>query len=364
MVVSPFTGAASGYSDLSSALNIAQVGSSLASVEGSGRTVSAINARIGKISSHLLELTNTSEDVSGKCHTQAGIDDELAHAPTSSDVSSAASHLSQVISASRNGTATPDELTAAKNHWQDVKNRHDAAKVKHATDTEGSSGAPTSLAAAVPDLSDDPGSPGGPGDGPGDGSGGGSPGGPGDDPDDSPDGKKDSAPGGGPQNPPQFPAQPQGAGGSAGGGQPPMPPMGATGTGMPPDTGKDPLDDLPLDDTNIGTSTSGDTSGGTGSAMSGIGHSVTARTSADVSGMNSPAVSAGPVRGSGAGGMMGGGMMGGMGGMGGGMGGKAPQRGKERPTIASSDRGQLGKDSLEDSIEGGVIGRSTSAKPE
>ena len=139
---------------------------------------------------------------------------------------------------------------------------------------------------------------------------------------------------------------------------------------MPPDTGKDPLSDLkndvPFSDSDIGTSTSGDTSGDGGSAVGGVGHSVTARTSADVSGVNSPAVSAGAGRGAApaAGGMMGGGMGGGgmmgAGGAGAGAGGK----GKERPDIKSSDPAQHGKDSLDEAIEGGLLGRSTSKKPE
>lgn len=382
MVASPFTGAKTGYADISSSLSTAKDGISGISLNGEGKTITALTHHLESVASHLDKLSTTASSVGEKCGTQAPVDDELAKAPTKGDVSTALTHVSVMQSRAANGSATAQDLADAKTAYSDKKSSHDAAVSRHAEETTGNG--VSALSDAVTNMSGTdpggfPGSPGTPG----------SPGGnDGSSPDGPPAGGDDgTSPGdtslSGDDDPnaanqrPMMMQQPQGqpqaqgqgappAGGASGGGMPTMPPM-SNGATMP-TKGSDPLKDLgnygdipTYSDTDIGTSTSSDLG-------SPVGQSITARTGADVSGVNSPSVGAGgnqagqPAQQGGMG-MRGG--MGGMGGMMGGMGaGGAGKKGKERPTILTSNRDQLGKESLEEAVEGGLLGRSTSKKPE
>ena len=375
---SPFSGAATSFTDLATNLDGSKSGVAALSYQGSGNAADTVNGHIEKIAESLSELSEAANTTAEKCETQSTIDSELTKAPTKAQVDELKQTYLDTKKKAGKGEATDEELEAAQKAYQEAKKAREDAVDTHETDTKGNI-----VGDDITD-SDDDGSPNNNGNGTD--TGGGS--------ETTSDGSMtDSSPlsdtagntelssdDSTAQQQPQMSSQPQSSGQQqqpqAGGGAQPSsggPPqssqpqmnMGNTSPkpSMTPDKksskDKDPL--AFLKDSKVGTTTSGaDTKMDTkGVSLSGV------TTKADTSGTNSPSVNAtGSQPGSGSGnqngmmgrGGMGGGMMGGMGGAGAGGGGK-----KEKPVIYTQDKDLLGKESLDQAVEGGMIGRNTSA---
>lgn len=375
-MTSPFTNAAQGFSDLAASLGNVKGELATLTFSGEGAVADQFNENLEKYAEVIAKLEEAANNTAEDAQTQADADEELLNAPSEEEVEELKQKYLEVKRKAANGEATDEELEDAQNEYLDAKKQREDALKKHTEETEFSnlntdtngSGNDSTASSSSSDTSTSPRS--------------GS----------TLGGDESSAPGGtelssdGSQTPqqsmmsqpqqaaqPQASAQPQMGGGAAPQqaqqpqsnklAPPNMPSyQGPRDTGKK--DGKDPL--AFLNDRKVNTNVSGAAS----PFLNDRGTSVTGVTSkVDTSGMNSPAVSAtGSQPGSGdqRGNQMGGRMMGGMGGMGGMMGGMGGAQGagkgsKEKPEIFTQDKDLLGKESLDQAIEGGMIGRDTSA---
>ncbi|MEY8013936.1 hypothetical protein [Mycobacterium servetii] len=368
-----FHDAAAQFHALAEALNSLPA---LDPIDGEGATADAVNGIIADQRQWESAMAMKASEIAQACQQQHAVDQQLAQAPSVQDVEEAKRRLDE---------AQGDNAKAQKmNEYEDVKREHDNAVEVHASGTQPTVGTlggvtvPTALGghwgsgeAYGGSSSTDPFTGGGGSGGSGDGSSAGA----GDtslssDTSDAGNQAKPMLGGGQPQMPPmaqqpQAPQMPQGgASPGAGGGAPSMPPMrGATlpkDKDKDKDKGSDPLDDLKTD--LSGDAAAGAAGAAAGAAMERGATIQGAHTRADISGLNRPAVGAvggaQPVPPQG--GMMSGPMGAGVPG-GGGAGGSKP---KPRADIKSSDPKQHGMDSIEDAVEGGILGRTTAEKPD
>lgn len=364
--VSPFTGARTGYQGLSTSLN--EQSQSLVNVEmpGSGQMVSALNERVEKSALVLAALASKASDTEEACEKQEGYDLTLISNGASTDkINELLDKVAQTERGMREGTNTAQDQKDAVAAYKEAKESQKTARETHVTQTEGTSFPEVEVDDVIPKSKESPNAPGSPGD-------------PSDNTStDGSDVEDDKKPGdtelssdsGTPsQQPQQSLSQPQQTAQQPQQAmqQPSMSPTAMTQPQMPQvrDSSKDDkkkedkLDFAKVEDTNVGTKTSVDDPL--------RGSSITATTRSDVSGQSPSAVSATGVRpGENTqqqmmrGGGMGGGMMGGMGhGQGQGKGAK------ERPVILSEDPEQIGKDSTDQAVQTGLIGRDSSKPAE
>lgn len=378
---SPFTNAAQGFADLAANLGAAKSALATLTFNGEGKVADQINENLERYAEVIGKLEEGANTTSEDAQKQADADEELLNAPSEEEVEELKQKYLEVKRKAANGEATDQELEDAQNAYLDAKKQREEALKKHTEETEFSNlntgtdddEEDTSSSPSTSDTGTSPSS--------GSSLGGddeaGTPG----DTELSSDGSQtpqqsmmNQPQAQQAQQQPQASAQPQMSGASPQQQQqqpqsnksaPPNMPsyQGPRESGLKKD-GKDPL--AFLNDRKVNTNVSGSAS----PFLNDRGTSVTGVTSkADTSGMNSPSVTtsgaqpgSGDQRGNQTGGRMGG--MGGMGGMmGGGMGGAqgAGAGSKEKPEIFTQDKDLLGKESLDQAIEGGMIGRDTSA---
>lgn len=387
---SPFAKAAEGFSNLAVQLNSVRGEISTLTYSGSGSAADRINENI---ENHLSTLTHLEEQANTTAETanrQAEIDAELAGAPTEEEIEELKRRWLDLKRKAADGDVSEEELEQAQKEYLDAKKEREEALKKHAEDTEAHK-----LETDDEESNGDDGyAPEGGASGGGSSSGGSSGG-------DLPAAasssegglagdtelSSDTAAGAGfqtpmmgqPMQPQMQPMQPQAA---AGGAQAAAPMFNQQPTGQQyPQGFKSPKPNLPPPESDPfgrkrdplaflnranGPSTSVSGTGGgaisdtrgisvsgvtTKSDVTGAGGTQLSSTTGQAPGTNSQGQQGAPMRG----GMMGMGPM--MAGAGGGAGNKT----KERPDIKSQDRDLLGKDSLDQAVEGGMIGRSTSA---
>lgn len=403
-----FQSASTGYTDVGETLGAI---TALEQVEGQGKLIDAANARIEQINNWRSAMQLKATEVATAASEQHTVDVPLTQAPSIPDLK----EKEQTFRESK-GEARVKALTA----WREALDEHSAAVDTHESGTNPTPGkfetitppaAPGgggagggsqhhSRSGGLPGVENLPGTDpmGGNGSGGssgagGDDGGGGSPvgsthlSGDTDLMEPASSGKPSLGPGGQPQFPPATlgQGQPQaqgqgaapgmGAGGASGTGMPPMPPMSAGGgsLGKPnkkdDKKGRDPLDDL----RGVLPSEGGTAVGG--AAALGIDRGATAHgvhTNARISGPGTTAPtnlsSSGAPPGGNPGGPQGAGRgMGpmGMGPMGGGAatGSRGAKKAEDTPA-AFQDRSLSGQDSIDESVEGGLISRSTSEYPE
>lgn len=382
-VTTPFKGAGESYEDLSSSLSSFALALGQQGSTGQGAAADTLTQRVEGYVGSLALMSTGASTVSDECATQANADTTLMQAPKVGDVEDAKEALTEASDALREGTGTPEDVDAAREHYVDLKSRHDAAVEAHAEETGGTAfpetkfpeiapSTPAAASAQTPGASGPSAAPASSGSSGTGSSGSGSDLAAGDTELSSDTGAATASPQLAQmpqQQPTATPPQPQ------------MQPMQSmppttppTGANTGPYEGKRDTAaaargltnsfSAPRLDTSIGTSTSG-ASGPSpvdrGSSINGV------TTRGDVSGASTTALSSStagqPGSGAAAQQGMGRGGMGGMpmGGMGGGGGGQGIN--KERPVILTSDPELLGTEDQELSVEGGVLGRDTATSP-
>lgn len=343
-----FHTAAAEYDDLAeklSTLRVQQLD------EGSGKAHDALNARLSEYQQTIEGLQTLCHEVSHTATAQDQADVQLAHAPTVPEIQHLTDHAA--------GLPQGADRQRAEHDASEAKREHDSAKERHRQMTEPTEGTLGAVempnwgggygGSAAPRV--DPSTPL-----------------PLVDPGTSLSGDTDTGGTSPPMldkfgypqmSPAQMPSQPQampstGAGGT--GGYPSVPPINVNrGRQEKPAEARDPLDDLRTalagdGDTPVPAPVPVDR----GSTATGV------PTKADITGMNRPAVGAGvgqPSPSPQPSPMMSGPM--GAGVPGGGGGGKP----KPRPDIRSSDPVQHGHTSIQDAVEGGILGSTTSTEP-
>lgn len=364
-----FQTAADGYQGVSENLDLLH----LHPVDGSGKTVEALNALREKVNQATSGWQTMCGEVKDASEAQHGADKELAKSPTNAQLNDLRDKASKAEGEAR-ANATKAAADAQK-EAKEAREKHRQDTEPHKTELEGIEVPESSFAAGdgggmgyvptSPFLTTVPGSIPAPS-------------------------TATSAPEAAPthlssdlngdgrgramlanQPPPMPPMQPQaqGQGATPGAGGVGMPAggnmLGATPPRRDDNKRRDPLDDLKTDLSGATGLAAGSALGSTtterGNTASGI------HTKADTTGVNSPSLSGnGTKPGAAPSGSQGGAGMRGMNAMpfGSGAGlGSGTTKGKERPFIQSSDKNQYGFSSREESVEGGLIGRDTAESP-